>query len=188
MARILFGAGCFWGVQAYFDQMPGVIKTTVGYSGGHVDQPTYEQVCAHATGHAEVVEIEYDPAAIVKGNSKSRRSADQIAESIESRAASILARHFFRMHDPTQLNRQGPDIGDNYRSVVLYTDDGQLKAIEKVVAELKHVGIFSSPIVTEVTPAGDFWPAEDYHQKYFEKTGVGACHTPFSPTDPKVRL
>lgn len=104
MKKALFGAGCFWGVQYYFDQVPGVLRSRVGYSGGHTDRPTYEEVCSHSTGHAEVVELSFDE------NVVSFRT---------------LVRHFFRMHDPTQLNRQGLDVGDNYRSIILYYDDEQ---------------------------------------------------------------
>jgi methionine-S-sulfoxide reductase len=157
-ATTLLGAGCFWGVQAYFDQVPGVIKTTVGYSGGHVANPTYEMVCSHTTGHAEVTEIEFDPVKI----------------SYED----ILCQ-FFRMHDPTQLNRQGPDVGDSYRTVIFYFDDAQREAAEKVKAEQQAK--FDKPIVTEIAKAGPFYKAEEYHQKFFEKTGRGACHIPYAP-------
>jgi methionine-S-sulfoxide reductase len=154
----IFAAGCFWGVQAYFDQVPGVVKTTVGYTGGHVKDPTYEQVCLHTTGHAEATKIEFDPSVTPYRN---------------------LVRHFFRMHDPTQMNRQGPDVGDNYRSAIFYTNDDQ----KKVAQEVKDMAQkdFDKPIVTEVTSASEFYDAEEYHQKYFEKTGFGACHVPYTP-------
>lgn len=152
----IFAAGCFWGVQAYFDQVDGVTKTTVGYTGGHVPDPTYEQVCSHTTGHAEATRIEFDPARI---------SYEQLIE------------HFFFMHDPTQFNRQGPDVGDSYRSAIFYLDDEQKQqaaaaTIDKLTKEKK----FKKPIVTEVTKASAFYPAEAYHQKFFEKNGYGACH------------
>lgn len=154
----MFGAGCFWGVQYYFDQVPGVKKTTVGYSGGHTENPSYEDVCTHTTGHAEVVLIEFDT---------------------EKVSYETLVRQFFRMHDPTQLNRQGPDIGDNYRSVVFYFYDEQ-EEIAKKVKEISQPN-FREPIVTEITKAGEFYPAEDYHQKYTERTGRGMCHIPYTP-------
>ncbi len=156
MEKACFAAGCFWGVQFYFDQVPGVTKTTVGYTGGHTDTPTYEDVCSHSTGHAEAVLLEFDPGKI---------SFDK------------LARHFFRLHDPTQLNRQGPDVGDQYRSAIFYFNDEQKTAAEKVKQELQAE--FDIPIVTEVTAASTFYPAEEYHQKYSEKTGVGMCHIPY---------
>lgn len=157
-ATALLGAGCFWGVQAYFDQVPGVIETTVGYSGGHVANPTYEMVCSHTTGHAEVTKVEFDP---------------------EKISYADILRQFFRMHDPTQLNRQGPDVGDSYRTAIFYFDDVQRETAEKVKAEQQAK--FDKPIVTEITKAGPFYEAEDYHQKFFEKTGRGACHVPYAP-------
>jgi methionine-S-sulfoxide reductase len=157
-ATVLLGAGCFWGVQAYFDQVPGVIETTVGYSGGHVANPTYEMVCSHTTGHAEVTKVEFDP---------------------EKISYADILRQFFRMHDPTQLNRQGPDVGDSYRTAIFYFDDAQRETAEKVKAEQQAK--FDKPIVTEITKAGPFYEAEDYHQKFFEKTGRGACHVPYAP-------
>lgn len=158
MSKAMVGAGCFWGVQYYFDQVPGVTKTTVGYSGGHTKNPDYESVCSHTTGHAEVVEIEFDSNEV---------------------SYETLLKQFFRMHDPTQLNRQGPDVGDNYRSVIFYYDDNQKKTAEKIkqAQQLQH----QQPIVTEISRAGVFYPAEDYHQKYTEKTGRGMCHVPYQP-------
>jgi methionine-S-sulfoxide reductase len=158
MEQAIFAAGCFWGVQYYFDQIPGVIKTTVGYTGGHTEHPTYEQVCTHTTGHAEAVLVEFDP--------------DQISYE-------MLCRHFFRMHDPTQLNRQGPDVGDSYRTAVFYLDDSQAAAANEVLVEVQDN--FKDPIVTEITKAGPFYEAEGYHQKYAEKTGHGMCHIPYEP-------
>lgn len=151
----IFAAGCFWGVQDYFDKVPGVVKTTVGYTGGDVKNPTYEQVCSQKTGHAEATKVEFDPDVV------------DYAE---------LLRHFFRMHDPTQMNRQGPDVGSSYRSAVFYVDDGQRRVAEDFIAGLEREHVFDKPIVTEVTGAGEFWPAEEYHQKFVEKNGYGACH------------
>lgn len=158
MQKATFAAGCFWGVQFYFDQVPGVTKSTVGYTGGHTEQPTYEEVCTHTTGHAEATELEFDP---------------------EQVSYEVLVKHFFRMHDPTQLNRQGPDIGDSYRSAIFYHSDEQ-KAIAEAVKQASQ-SEWDNPIVTEITEAGPFWEAEDYHQKYTEKTGWGACHVPYQP-------
>ncbi|MEI7674897.1 MAG: peptide-methionine (S)-S-oxide reductase MsrA [bacterium] len=158
MEKIILGAGCFWGVQFYFDQIPGVVNTRVGYSGGHVKNPTYEEVCSHNTGHAEVVEVEYD------GNKVSNET---------------ILKQFFRMHDPTQLNRQGPDIGDNYRSVIFYTTDNQKSIADKVALECQKK--LKNPIVTQIERASDFYEAEEYHQKYSERTGRGMCHIPYGP-------
>ncbi len=154
----IFAAGCFWGVQAYFDEVPGVLATTVGYTGGHTPNPTYEDVCTHTTGHAEATQIEFDPSKI------SYRD---------------MVRQFFRMHDPTQMNRQGPDVGDNYRSAIFYVDDAQKKAAEEVKTMVQKD--FDKPIVTEITKLGEFYVAEEYHQKFFQKTGIGACHIPYAP-------
>ncbi len=151
----LFAAGCFWGVQAYFDQVDGVVATEVGYSGGHVPSPTYEQVTAHTTGHAETTKIIFNP--------------DKISYH-------TLLKHFFRMHDPTTLNQDGPNIGDNYRSAIFYLNDQQKQAAEEIIKQLTTEKRFKDPIVTEVTKAGEFYPAEEYHQKFFQKTGYGACH------------
>jgi methionine-S-sulfoxide reductase len=156
MEKALFAAGCFWGVQFYFDQVPGVTKTTVGYTGGHTENPTYEEVCAHTTGHAEAVLIEYDP---------------------EQVSYKTLVKQFFHMHDPTQLNRQGPDVGDNYRSAIFYFDEVQKQTAEKIRDELQPR--FDKPIVTQIARASKFYEAEDYHQKYAERTGRGQCHIPY---------
>jgi methionine-S-sulfoxide reductase len=158
MEQAIFAAGCFWGVQWYFDQVPGVTQTIAGYSGGSTENPTYEDVLSHKTGHAEAVWIEYD--------------ADTV--SFET-----LVRQFFRMHDPTQLNRQGPDVGENYRSAIFYTTDEQKEIAERVRDELQPK--FDGRIVTEITLAGPFYRAEEYHQKYTEKTGRGACHVAYAP-------
>lgn len=154
--KVIFAAGCFWGVQAYFDQIPGLISTRVGYIGGSTPHPTYEDVCSSNTGHAEAIEITFDPKKI----------------NFET-----LVRHFFRMHDPTQLNQQGPDVGDQYRSAIFYFDDQQKTVADNTVAELSSQ--FQKPIVTEISPAQEFYEAEEYHQKYTEKTGVGMCHIPY---------
>ena len=158
--KALFAAGCFWGVQYYFDQVPGVVKSTAGYTGGRTDNPTYEEVCAHGTGHAEAVLLEFD----------SRQVSYE-----------TLVKHFFRMHDPTQLNRQGPDIGDQYRSAIFYFDEHQKQTAEAIKSLLAPT--FKEPIVTEISKAGTFYPAEDYHQKYTERTGRGMCHVAYVPID-----
>jgi methionine-S-sulfoxide reductase len=155
----IFAAGCFWGVQYYFDQVPGVLETSVGYIGGHIDKPTYEQVCTHKTGHAEAVKIVFDP---------------------EKVSYKTLLMQFFRMHKPTQLNRQGPDVGDNYRSAIFYQNEEQKTKAEEVINELNKTK-FDGKIVTTLEPNSTFWPAEDYHQKYTERTGHGMCHIPYSP-------
>lgn len=156
--RALFAAGCFWGVQYYFDQVPGVAKTTVGYTGGNTANPTYEEVCTHTTGHAEAALVEFDP---------------------ERVSYETLVKHFFRMHDPTQLNRQGPDVGDSYRTAIFYFDDEQQGIAEKIRDETQQHT--DKPIVTEITKAGAFYEAEGYHQKYTERTGIGMCHIPYEP-------
>lgn len=158
MSQAIFAAGCFWGVQFYFDEVPGVTKTVVGYTGGHAENPTYEQVCAHGTGHAEAVLIDFDP---------------------EQVSYETLVRQFFRMHDPTQLNRQGPDVGDNYRSAIFYFDDEQRQTAEMVMRDIESN--FDKPIVTQLAPAGKFYEAEPYHQKYTKRTGIGMCHVPYAP-------
>lgn len=150
-----FAAGCFWGVEAAFRKLPGVVDTAVGYMGGHVENPTYRQVCTDATGHAEVVHVEYDP---------QRISYEQLLDT------------FWDVHDPTQVNRQGPDYGSQYRSAVFYHTPGQQAAAEKSKAALEESGRLSRPVATEITPAGTFWRAEEYHQQYLEKRGAGSCH------------
>lgn len=156
--KALFAAGCFWGVQYYFDQVPGVIKTTVGYAGGHTVNPTYDQVSTHTTGHAEAVLVEFDP---------------------EKVSYQTLVKQFFRMHDPTQLNRQGPDVGDSYRSAIFYFDEEQRKdAIQTRNRTQERLGKL---VVTRIESAGPFYEAESYHQKFTERTGVGMCHIPYTP-------
>ncbi len=156
--RALFAAGCFWGVQFYFDQVPGVVETVVGYTGGHTANPTYDQVSSHTTGHAEAVQIDFDP---------------------EKVNYQTLLMHFFRMHDPTQLNRQGPDVGDNYRSAIFYFNQEQQKEAIQVRNQAQQK--LGKPLATQIEPAGPFYAAEDYHQKFTEKTGMGVCHIPYKP-------
>jgi peptide-methionine (S)-S-oxide reductase len=150
--KATFGAGCFWGVEAAFRQLDGVTKTEVGYEGGTLENPSYEDVCSHTTGHAEVVEVTYDP---------ERISFDDLLEV------------FWRKHDPTQLNRQGWDIGDQYRSVIFFRDDEQREAAER--SKEREQGRHSRPVVTLVEPAQTFYVAEDYHQQYLEKRGQATC-------------
>ncbi|MHB9035381.1 MAG: peptide-methionine (S)-S-oxide reductase MsrA [Armatimonadota bacterium] len=156
--KATFAAGCFWGVESAFRELigKGVVSTTVGYTGGHTENPTYEDVCSHTTGHAEAVEIQFDPSKI---------------------SYKELLDVFWSIHDPTTPNRQGPDVGSNYRSAIFYHNPEQLKAAEESKAQLEKSGKFKRPIVTEITPAGVFYPAEDYHQQYYEKRGIApACH------------
>ena len=155
MAKATFGAGCFWGVEARFAQVPGVTATAVGYEGGKLDNPSYHDVCTDATGHAEVVELDYDP---------SKVSYEQLLDL------------FFELHDPTQLNRQGPDWGTQYRSVIFYHSPEQEAAAKQVIARLTEEKRFRKPVVTQVVPAKTFWRAEEYHQKYLEKRGAVSCH------------
>ena len=154
MALATFGAGCFWGVEAAFRAVKGVTDTAVGYEGGTTTNPTYEMVCRHGTGHAEVVQVEYDPAQV--------RFED-------------LLEVFWENHDPTQMNRQGPDIGDQYRSVIFYHSPEQELAAQSAIAQLEADKRFYRPIATQVVPAGTFWKAEDYHQQYLEKRGRSSC-------------
>jgi peptide-methionine (S)-S-oxide reductase len=152
--KATFGAGCFWGVEAAFRQLEGVTKTEAGYEGGTLENPTYEDVCSHTTGHAEVVQVTYDP---------DRISYEQLLET------------FWAKHDPTQLNRQGYDIGDQYRSVIFFHDEEQQEAAVRSKAEeqTRH----THPVVTQLEPAGTFYVAEDYHQQYLEKRGRSSCTT-----------
>lgn len=151
-----FGAGCFWGVEAAFRRIPGVVDTAVGYMGGSVRKPTYEQVCTGETGHAEVVQVTYDPGKVTYD---------------------LLLAVFWSVHDPTQLNRQGPDSGTNYRSVIFYHDPEQARLARKTKEDLQLTGRFGfSRIVTAIQPATEFWRAEEYHQQYIEKHGGhGSC-------------
>jgi peptide-methionine (S)-S-oxide reductase len=155
MEKATFAAGCFWGVEARFQQLPGVSATAVGYEGGSLASPTYQQVCTDRSGHAEAVEIDFDPSKI---------SYQQLLD------------EFFALHDPTQLNRQGPDWGSQYRSVVFYHSPEQEKAAKETIARFTAEKRFSKPVVTQVVPAETFWRAEDYHQKYLEKRGAVSCH------------
>ena len=155
MAKATFAAGCFWGVEATFRQIPGVSATRVGYTGGDYKNPTYKDVCSDRTGHAEAVEVEYDPAKV----------------SYED-----LLNVFWENHDPTQLNRQGPDFGTQYRSVIFYHSPEQEHAARTSKQELEKSGQFSRPIVTQIVPAVTFYEAEDHHQQYLEKRGLASCH------------
>lgn len=154
METATFAAGCFWGVEAAFRQVEGVVSTRVGYTGGAVANPTYEQVCSGKTGHAEAVEIEYDPSQV---------SYEQ------------LLNVFWENHDPTTLNRQGPDVGAQYRSAVFFNNPEQGTAARASKDKLQQSGKYKRPIVTEITPAPEFYRAEEYHQQYFEKRGVSHC-------------
>jgi peptide-methionine (S)-S-oxide reductase len=153
--KAVFGAGCFWGVEARFGELSGVLDTAVGYEGGQLEHPTYKEVCTDRTGHAEVVEITFDP---------SRLSYETLLDT------------FFSLHDPTQVNRQGPDWGSQYRSVVFATTDVQIQQAKAKVAELSASGAYRKPIATQVCPATMFWKAEEYHQRYLEKRGMASCH------------
>jgi peptide-methionine (S)-S-oxide reductase len=149
-----FGAGCFWGVEARFRQEPGVIDTRVGYLGGHLENPTYEEVCSDTTGHAEVVEVVYDSGQL---------------------DFETLLDIFWEMHDPTQLNRQGPDVGRQYRSAIFYHGSTQKAAADASRARLEASGRHARPVVTEISPATTFYEAEEYHQRYLEKKGLASC-------------
>ncbi len=155
MPTATFAAGCFWGVEARFSQHPGVTSTAVGYMGGHTEKPTYEDICRKGTGHAEVIQVEFD---------------DQVTD------YDALLDLFWQMHDPTTLNRQGPDIGDQYRSAIFYHDDTQRIMAEQSLAVLDKGGIFGNPIVTLIEPAPHFWRAEEYHQQYLAKKGMSGCN------------
>ncbi len=151
-----FAAGCFWGVEETFRQIPGVLSTRVGYTGGHTPDPTYTEVCTGKTGHAEAVEVTFDPAAV---------SYDQ------------LLAVFFDNHNPTELNRQGPDEGSQYRSAVFTHSAAQKAAAEAAKSVLERSGKFKKKVVTQIVPATVFYAAEDYHQKYLDKRGLSVCHT-----------
>ena len=151
--RATFAAGCFWGVEHAFRQIPGVVEVTSGYTGGHKDDPTYEEVCGHRTGHAEAVLVEYDPSQV---------------------GYRQLVDRFFQIHDPTTPNRQGPDVGSQYRSAIFFHSPDQEATARASVEEWQ--GSLAKRIVTEVVPATKFWPAEEYHQRYIDKGGEAACH------------
>jgi len=155
MAKATFAAGCFWGVEVTFRQLPGVTGTRVGYTGGHFANPTYKDVCSDRTGHAEAVEVDYDPAKL---------SYEKLLEV------------FWENHDPTQLNRQGPDYGSQYRSAIFFHTPEQESEAQVSKEQLEKSGRFKKPIVTQIVPAVKFHPAEDYHQQYLEKRGLATCH------------
>jgi len=156
MQKATFAAGCFWGVESAFRDLPGVLATAVGYTGGHTENPTYKEVCSDRTGHAEAVTVEFDPAKI---------SYEQLLEV------------FWDLHDPTQLNRQGPDHGSQYRTAIFTHDEAQAKAAQASKDRLSKSGKFKRPVVTEIVAAPVFYMAEDYHQQYFEKRGIApVCH------------
>ncbi len=147
-----FAAGCFWGIEAAFRRVPGVVETAVGYTGGRTANPTYEEVCTDRTGHAEVVQVDFDP---------------------EEVSYEDLVEKFFELHDPTQMNRQGPDVGTQYRSVIFFHSDGQREAAERVKERVAER--FDQPVVTAIEPASEFWRAEEYHQQYLVKRGMATC-------------
>jgi peptide-methionine (S)-S-oxide reductase len=155
MKKATFGAGCFWGVETTFRCVPGVIDAAVGFSGGKSENPTYKQVCTDGTGHAEVVQVEYDPAKV---------------------SYAQLLDVFWSSHDPTQVNRQGPDVGTQYRTVIFYHDDEQKAEAEASKQYLDASGRFPRPIATQIVPAAPFYRAEEYHQRYLEKRGLENCH------------
>jgi peptide-methionine (S)-S-oxide reductase len=155
MQEAIFAAGCFWGVEAAFRQAPGVIDTAVGYTGGHTEDPTYRDVCSDTTGHAEAVYVQFDPEKV---------TYDQLLDV------------FWENHDPTTKNRQGPDVGSQYRSAIFYVTPEQKEIAEASKQRQQESGKFSRPIVTEITPASTFWRAEEYHQRYAEKRGMVSCH------------
>jgi peptide-methionine (S)-S-oxide reductase len=155
LEKATFGAGCFWGVEVAFRQVPGVVEATAGYLGGTLPNPTYEDVCTGRTGHAEVVEVAYDPGRVTFED---------------------LLNVFWSSHDPTTLNRQGPDRGTQYRSAIFYHNEAQRQTAIASKDRWTGAGRFSSPIVTEITPASTFYRAEEYHQRYLEKHGLASCH------------
>jgi peptide-methionine (S)-S-oxide reductase len=155
MEKATFAAGCFWGVEATFRQMPGVTSTRVGYIGGKTENPTYKEVCTDRTGHAEAVEVEFDPAHVTYAQ---------------------LLKVFFENHDPTQVNRQGPDWGSQYRTAIFFHSPEQQRQAEQFKQELENAHRYSKPIATQIVPAVTFYPAEDYHQQYLEKRGLASCH------------
>lgn len=153
--KATFAAGCFWGAEEIFRKVPGVTDTQVGYTGGHTANPTYKEVCTDATGHAEAIEITFDPAKV---------------------AYKQLVDLFFKMHDPTQVNRQGPDFGTQYRSAIFYHSPEQQAVAGAAKDELDKSGKYKKPVATQILPAGPFYRAEEYHQRYFEKNGGPSCH------------
>jgi peptide-methionine (S)-S-oxide reductase len=157
MAKATFAAGCFWGVEEAFRQIKGVTSSSVGYTGGTMKNPTYKDVCSGRTGHAEAVEVEFDPSQVTYEQ---------------------LLTVFWQSHDPTTPNRQGPDVGTQYRSAIFFHDAEQETAARGSKAVLEKMGIFKRPIVTEIVPESEFYRAEDYHQQYLEKRGMRSCHMP----------
>lgn len=157
MDKATFAAGCFWGVEATFRSIPGVISTRAGYTGGSLEHPTYRDVCSDRTGHAEAVEVTYDPAGITYDE---------------------LLKVFWENHDPTTLNRQGPDVGTQYRSAIFYHSPQQETAARASKDRLDRSGAYRRPVVTQIVPAAQFWEAEEYHQRYLEKKGLAQCHIP----------
>ena len=155
MEKATFGAGCFWGVEARFQQVPGVVETAVGYEGGALEKPTYKDVCTDRTGHAEVVEVTFDP---------------------QKGSYTALLNLFFELHDPTQVNRQGPDWGRQYRTVIFFHSPEQEAEARETIVRLETSRHYAKPIATQVVPAETFWRAEEYHQKYLEKRGAVSCH------------
>jgi len=153
--KATFGAGCFWGVEEEFRKVPGVVDAAVGHSGGSLENPTYRDVCTDRTGHAEVVEVDFDPSVV---------SYDRLLDV------------FWNAHDPTQVNRQGPDVGTQYRSVIFTHSPDQESAARASRDRLDQSGRFRRPIATQIEPAPKFWRAEDYHQQYLAKRGLGSCH------------
>lgn len=149
-----FGAGCFWGVEARFRALPGVLDATAGYMGGQIQQPDYEAVCTGRSGHAEVVQVRFE---------------------IEKVSYEALLTLFFEMHNPTTLNRQGPDVGSQYRSVIFFHSDSQRQIAATAIAALDASDRWHEPVVTQLVSAPEFWPAEEYHQRYLEKNGYGFC-------------
>lgn len=158
--KATFAAGCFWQVEADFRKLPGVVGTEVGYMGGHTESPTYEQVCTDTTGHAEVTQVEFDPERVTYED---------------------LLAVFWKSHDPTQVNRQGPDVGTQYRTAIFTHDEDQAMAAKRS-KEAAQAG-FSRPIATEIQQAGPFWPAEEYHQRYLEKRGMASCTIELAEND-----
>jgi methionine-S-sulfoxide reductase len=157
-----FAAGCFWGVEAYFRRVKGVVQTMVGYSGGTTKNPSYEQVCGGGTGYAESVLVEFDPSIV---------------------SYERLLYHFWKIHDPTQVDRQGNDVGSQYRSAIFAHSEEQREAAERSRAELERSGKFREPVATRIEPASEFWRAEDYHQDYLTQNPGGYCHVDLSSVD-----
>jgi peptide-methionine (S)-S-oxide reductase len=165
--KATLGGGCFWCLEAVYEELRGVERVESGYSGGHVPNPTYRQVCSETTGHAEVVQVSFDPDVV----------------SYED-----ILRVFFSIHDPTTLNRQGADVGESYRSVIFYYDEDQRRTAEEVISELEAEGVWDDPIVTQVAPVDEFYKAEEYHQHYFQRNGFQPyCQVVIAPKVAKFR-